>query len=649
MGIGRILGAAAPIAAGYFGGPALAGFTGGATSGAIAAGALTGAGIAALSGQDMLGGAVTGGLGGMGGGAMRGAADATKLAASGVGGGTTAGVNAVTQGSQQFISPFTTSGVQGIQTASPGLAGGAGSTLGQAGQYTAAANAPMYTGPTAPNLSNVATGPVGSSYPNFDVATAGGGGYDSSLMGSLDRGLASVNQGFESGKAAFNEPGAFLENLGDGDKVIGAGKVALTAAQPIAAGLYEPYESFEDQRKDKYDPNSQLDLSMDTGIGAALDRDTGLRLLAEGGEVGGGVTGAGLAAGTPVAGAAMSGSGGAETFESMVASGVDPANAAAMFGMDPSPYLDMGPGMEFTGTPSTPTSSGIGSLPPPPAPFSPDPGFDYETYSGGYMTPGGMMTPVGMAAGVYGGADDLQQRRKELGMAKGGHVQKFVMGGQPKAEYTDSQLSSLAEYGVVPQYKAPQMYGMGASQSPTRVPVKGIVDVGGKFVSDPKGDITDVEFVEKYDYILDADKNKKKQDSGAPMMSPNQAGAGNMGAGASQALAGLAKGVARNQQSQAGDQIKQLGGLARGGYLETGGIIGDGMSDDIKATINNSQPARLSDGEFVIPADVVSHLGNGSSDAGAERLYSMMDKVRQARTGNKKQGKEIKPERYMPA
>jgi hypothetical protein len=57
----------------------------------------------------------------------------------------------------------------------------------------------------------------------------------------------------------------------------------------------------------------------------------------------------------------------------------------------------------------------------------------------------------------------------------------------------------------------------------------------------------------------------------------------------------------------------------------------------------------LADGEFVVPADVVSHLGNGSTDAGAKRLYAMMDKVRQARTGNKKQGKKIKPEKYMPA
>jgi len=75
--------------------------------------------------------------------------------------------------------------------------------------------------------------------------------------------------------------------------------------------------------------------------------------------------------------------------------------------------------------------------------------------------------------------------------------------------------------------------------------------------------------------------------------------------------------------------------LAGGGYLETGGEVGDGMSDEIEATIEGTQEARLSDGEFVIPADVVSHLGNGSSDAGARRLYEMMDKVRMARTGTK--------------
>lgn len=99
-------------------------------------------------------------------------------------------------------------------------------------------------------------------------------------------------------------------------------------------------------------------------------------------------------------------------------------------------------------------------------------------------------------------------------------------------------------------------------------------------------------------------------------------------------------------------------GYASGGILDmlssggqprflSGG--GDGMSDSIKANIDGQQEARLADGEFVIPADVVSHLGNGSSKAGAKQLYSMMDRVRQARTGKKSQGREINPNKFMPA
>jgi hypothetical protein len=76
---------------------------------------------------------------------------------------------------------------------------------------------------------------------------------------------------------------------------------------------------------------------------------------------------------------------------------------------------------------------------------------------------------------------------------------------------------------------------------------------------------------------------------------------------------------------------------------------GDGMSDDIPATIAGKQPAALANEEFVVPADVVSHLGNGSSEAGAKQLYKMMDRVRQARTGKKAQGKQINPSKIMPA
>jgi hypothetical protein len=87
------------------------------------------------------------------------------------------------------------------------------------------------------------------------------------------------------------------------------------------------------------------------------------------------------------------------------------------------------------------------------------------------------------------------------------------------------------------------------------------------------------------------------------------------------------------------------GGMAKGRYLqgET-----DGMADKLPARIGRDQPAALSHGEFVIPADVVSHMGNGNSDAGAKKLYQMMDKIRMARTGNKKQGKKINPDKFMP-
>ena len=93
--------------------------------------------------------------------------------------------------------------------------------------------------------------------------------------------------------------------------------------------------------------------------------------------------------------------------------------------------------------------------------------------------------------------------------------------------------------------------------------------------------------------------------------------------------------------------IASLGSYSDGGRMLKG--PGDGMSDSIPARIGRKQEARLADGEFVVPADVVSHLGNGSTDAGAKQLYSMMDKVRTARTGRKSQGRQIKPHRYMPA
>jgi hypothetical protein len=111
-------------------------------------------------------------------------------------------------------------------------------------------------------------------------------------------------------------------------------------------------------------------------------------------------------------------------------------------------------------------------------------------------------------------------------------------------------------------------------------------------------------------------------------------------------LSGFGLGRLNNLAGEQAMTQAQTLGYADGGYLDG---KGDGMSDSIPATIEGKQPARLADGEFVVPADVVSHLGNGSSKAGSKRLYKMLDKVRRARTGHTKQGKQIKADKYLPA
>ena len=108
--------------------------------------------------------------------------------------------------------------------------------------------------------------------------------------------------------------------------------------------------------------------------------------------------------------------------------------------------------------------------------------------------------------------------------------------------------------------------------------------------------------------------------------------------------------TAEQVQEAMGQYGYAQGGLASVAPQGQGYYLGgptDGMADQIPATIDNRQPAALSDGEFVIPADVVSHLGNGNSNSGAQQLYGMMDKIRKARTGSTEQGKQINPQKFL--
>jgi hypothetical protein len=116
--------------------------------------------------------------------------------------------------------------------------------------------------------------------------------------------------------------------------------------------------------------------------------------------------------------------------------------------------------------------------------------------------------------------------------------------------------------------------------------------------------------------------------------------------GASPLRSSMSLGDLPNPVGAARGGLADLGGYSDGGRMLKG--PGDGMSDSIPAQIGRKQPARLADGEFVVPADVVSHLGNGSTDAGAKRLYAMMDKVRHARTGKKKQAPAVNYRQGVP-
>lgn len=107
-------------------------------------------------------------------------------------------------------------------------------------------------------------------------------------------------------------------------------------------------------------------------------------------------------------------------------------------------------------------------------------------------------------------------------------------------------------------------------------------------------------------------------------------------------------GLLRRKYARGG--LSDLGGYSDGGRLLRG--PGDGVSDSIPAVIGKRQPARLADGEFVVPARIVSELGNGSTEAGARKLYAMLDRVQKARgktVGKGKVAKDSRADKYLPA
>jgi len=467
--MGRALAAIAPIAAGAMF-PQF-GMAMGLGSG-IGAGALTGAGIAALTGDDPLMGAIGGGFGGYGGGGLRGAMDATKLASA-----APAATPAPFAGSPA-LSQAPVQGFSQVATAAP--------TTGQ------------FTGQGL----NTASGG------GFNPTTGYGGGITPTL-----------SEGFQ---ASLNDPGAFVNNLGGGSTAAGYGKLAMTAAPPILSAMEPEYETY-DETEDMYDPNKSLNLNMDTGIKAALKKDSGLRFYGGGGTVspGGGTGGVGPAM-------------------------MDALNNLQMQMSSPTPIPAPPPGSIVGEKESKKRMEEL---------------LREKRLRRGYAEGG----DIGGASGVTGAG-------LPPGATIAGAMSEGIASGMPMHGHSLGSFSDMVAMGVHPANAAAEL---GMDPSP-------YLDMGpGRPVSDRTS--------------------------------------------------------ARRKE------------MAVGGYLNGGALKGDGMSDDIPAMIDGSQKAALSQGEFVVPADVVSHLGNGSSDAGSKQLYGMMDKIRKARTGTEKQGKQINPERFMPS
>ena len=190
----------------------------------------------------------------------------------------------------------------------------------------------------------------------------------------------------------------------------------------------------------------------------------------------------------------------------------------------------------------------------------------------------------------------------------------------------------------------PNMFGQFAGPTNAQLYTSAGIDALGGLSKRPVGAYTPPNAIDtggslsKFHY----DPNNYSPNVVVPPRPPYQANYSGMAGAAEGGLMSLASGGYTH-----GGETYSLGSYSDGGRLLKG--PGDGMSDDIPATIGGKQEARLADGEFVVPADVVSGLGNGSTDAGAKHLYKMMDKVRHARTGKKSQAKQIKGEKFVPA
>ena len=250
---------------------------------------------------------------------------------------------------------------------------------------------------------------------------------------------------------------------------------------------------------------------------------------------------------------------------------------------------------------------------------------------------------------VKAGSNAIDHFTTPEGIIRLGSMGLGYLGSQPNG-FGQPQIPPTGYQGGVPALRAQRMQvpqGLGALAGTDRE-AQMMYDPNRRPGSSGRRYFTDTQYIAEDDDIGAAEKRMAAQ---AAKLSEanirNPARQELMGGGVG-GQPGSMLGSQPKPQYQPDQRLMAAGGLAglkKGKYLDGST---DGMADRVPARIDGRQEARLSDGEFVIPADVVSHLGNGNSDAGAKVLDQMMSRVRKERTGNKKQGKEIDPKTVLP-
>ena len=457
---------------------------------------------------------------------------------------------------------------------------------------------------------------------------------------------------------------AFKENLGSAGSPVTDTKALMTAGLPLAGGVLgglEPsdlgYDTIKPDNRGKYDPYSTLNLG----------GDTGLRLYASGGPVS-------FADGGPSDKLSMTDpvnlpGGGAGAMEGSGMLPLDVSDINAKYGYNPdakgaaSPYGNIYGGSLFGyGRVNVPVPE-LGL-------FASNDAIEaartaYEQQLAAAMSGrGGMGIPYGKDTlraiqGNFNSGNPMMSQNAYSPSSGMGATAKTA----PTAETALSRLNLNKEYaegGTISSGGIRDLYGSPDDQTNGVVLSRDGYGLG-RLQAMADGGVAGYANGGETRYTLDRNTlgGKMFGDTGVVDKLPPAALAeilSNPGMRAFMGFKGVEEPTYYTASGIGGSPAMQGGGLnlnadtgyrlAKGGYLDG---PGDGMSDSIPATIEGKQPARLADGEFVIPADVVSHLGNGSTKAGSQRLYGMLDKVRKARTGTKKQGRKINADKYLPA